>query len=86
MATSNSIPKKYKSIKPSDFALAPGEYPIDTIGRARSALARVAANGTPAEQQKVRDAVAAKYPSINVTGASKKYSRAGAAALKKTSS
>lgn len=39
-------------------------YPIDTKGRATSALARVQANGTPAEKAKVRQAVAAKYPAL----------------------
>lgn len=39
-------------------------YPINTKGRAVSALARVAANGTPSEQATVRAAVRAKYPSL----------------------
>jgi len=43
-----------------------GNYPIDTPGRARSALSRVSANGTPAEKAQVRSRVAKKYPSIDV--------------------
>lgn len=39
-------------------------YPIDTPGRAVSALARVKATGSPAEQAKVRAAVKAKYPNL----------------------
>lgn len=39
-------------------------YPVNTPGRAKSALSRVAANGTPAEKKKVRAAVAAKYPGL----------------------
>jgi hypothetical protein len=39
-------------------------YPIDTPGRAASALARVKANGSPAEQARVRAAVKAKYPNM----------------------
>lgn len=40
-------------------------YPIDTIGRARNALARVAQNGSPSEIAKVKSAVHKKYPSID---------------------
>lgn len=56
-------------IKPANFGL-PGtdQYPINTPGRARSALARVAANGTPAEQHTVQKRVAAKFPRIKVNG------------------
>ena len=63
-----------KAIPKGDFALpgaGPGgkdAYPVDTAGRARSALSRVAANGTPAEQAKVKAAVRAKYPSVQVDG------------------
>ena len=49
----------------SAFAL-PGKrkYPIPDIAHARNALARVAQNGTPAEQRKVRAAVKKRFPSI----------------------
>ena len=43
-------------------------YPINTKGRAVAALARVAEFGTPAEQAKVRSAVAAKYPGLPSSG------------------
>jgi hypothetical protein len=39
-------------------------YPINTPGRARSALSRASANATPAEQAKIRGAVKRKYPDI----------------------
>ena len=47
------------------FAL-PGKrkYPIPDKAHARNALARVAQNGTPAEQKKVKAAVKKRYPSI----------------------
>lgn len=63
-----------KPIAKGDFALPGGgpggadAYPIDTPGRARDALARVSANGTPAEKAKVKAAVGKKYPSIAVGG------------------
>ena len=41
-----------------------GAYPIPDIAHARNALARVAANGTPAEQAAVKAAVYAKYPQL----------------------
>lgn len=41
-----------------------GNYPIDTPGRARSALSRVAQHGTAAEKKTVRAAVKKKYPHI----------------------
>lgn len=55
---------------PGSYALPGGgpggadAYPVDTPGRAKSALSRVAANGTPAEKSKVRAAVKRKYPSL----------------------
>lgn len=56
-------------IKPSNFGL-PGtdDYPINTRKRAQSALGRVAANGTPAEQHTVQKRVAAKFPGMKVNG------------------
>lgn len=41
-----------------------GSYPIDTPGRARSALSRASANASPAEQATIRRKVHARYPSI----------------------
>lgn len=70
MAT--KTPKRYQRIPARDFALSKGHYPINTPGRARSALARIAANGTPAQQQKVRRAVHRKYPNMAVSGIRKK--------------
>ena len=41
-----------------------GSYPIDTPGRARSALSRASANASPAEQTAIRRKVHARYPNI----------------------
>lgn len=62
------VPKKYRGLPSSDFALGAGRYPINTPKRARSALSRVAGNGTPAQQATVRAKVAKRYPSIKVAG------------------
>ena len=60
--------KARNDLPDSDFAL-PKErkYPIDTIERARNALARVSQFGTSAEKKTVRAKVHAKYPSIDVS-------------------
>ena len=62
------VPAKYRGLPSSDFALGDGRYPINTPKRARSALSRIAANGTPAQQATVKAKVAKKYPSIKVAG------------------
>jgi len=59
--------KGRRAIKPSNFALPGGRYPIHDVEHARNALARVAQNGTPEEKQKVRGAVRRKWPSISVS-------------------
>jgi hypothetical protein len=57
--------KDRKKLPKRSFAL-PGKrkYPIPDKGHARNALARVAQNGTPAEQKKVKAAVKKRFPSI----------------------
>ena len=57
--------KQRKKLSKKEFAL-PGKrkYPIPDKAHARNALARVAQNGTPAEQKKVRAAVKKRFPSI----------------------
>lgn len=57
--------KERKNLPSSDFAI-PGRraYPIPDEAHGVNALARVAANGTPAEQAKVRAAVYARYPKL----------------------
>jgi hypothetical protein len=60
------VPKKYRSLPASDFALGRGRYPINTPLRARDALSRIAANGTPAQQAIVQKDVRQRYPSIAV--------------------
>ena len=57
----------------SSYAIPPGSpvggkgraaYPINTEGRARNALARVSAHGSPAEKKMVHAAVKRKYPAL----------------------
>ena len=57
--------KDRKKLSNKAFAL-PGKrkYPIPDKAHARNALARVAQNGTPAEQKKVKAAVKKRFPSI----------------------
>lgn len=57
--------KKRDALPNSAFAL-PRErrYPIPDLAHARNALARVAQNGTPAEQKAVRTAVYRKFPQL----------------------
>jgi hypothetical protein len=57
--------KDRKKLKKKSFAL-PGKrkYPIPDKSHARNALARVAQNGTRAEQKKVRAAVTKRFPSL----------------------
>lgn len=59
------------AMSPKNFALPGKQYRIDDAPHARAALARVAANGTPAQKTAVQKAVKAKFPSINVTGLKK---------------
>lgn len=56
--------KKRNGLRSSDFALPHRRYPIMDANHARNALARVSANGSPAEKAKVRSAVKRKYPGI----------------------
>lgn len=71
MAGKTKVPKKYRRLPASAFALSKGHYPINTPKRARSALARISANGTPAQKTKVRRAVKRKYPKMQVSGLKK---------------
>jgi hypothetical protein len=56
----NALPKK-SFADPKDRS-----YPIPNVSHARNALARVAQNGSPAEQARVRAAVRKKFPGIHV--------------------
>lgn len=53
-------------LKPSQFALPGGRYPIYNESHARNALARVSQFGTDAEKATVRAAVHRKYPGIKM--------------------
>jgi hypothetical protein len=57
--------KQRKKLSKKQFAL-PGKrkYPIPDRAHARNALARVAQNGTPSEQKKVKAAVKKRFPGI----------------------
>lgn len=57
--------KARKHIKEENFALPGRRYPIHDQAHARNALARVAQNGTPAEQAAVKKAVYAKFPALH---------------------
>jgi hypothetical protein len=60
----------------SSFALPEQKkYRIDDAAHARNALARAAQHATPAEQARIRRAVAKKYPSIDQGGAKKSSTR-----------
>lgn len=61
--------KKRNKLSKESFAL-PGKrkYPIPDKKHARNALARVAQNGTPAEQKKVKAAVKKRFPGIGKKG------------------
>lgn len=66
------------AMAPGSFALpAQKAYRIDDPPHARSALARAAANATPAQQAKVKAAVRKKYPSISVGGSKPAAKRKG---------
>lgn len=69
MAAKKKAKGRYPGVK--SFALGKGHYPINTKGRARSALSRISKHGTSAQKAKVRRAVARKYPSIKVSGLKK---------------
>ena len=57
--------KDRKKLSKKSFAL-PGKrkYPIPDKSHARNALSRVAQNGTPEEQKKVRSAVFKRFPGL----------------------
>jgi hypothetical protein len=57
--------KQRKKLSKKAFAIPnQRKYPLEDLAHARNALARVAANGTPAEQKAVRAAVYRKYPAL----------------------
>ena len=60
-----------RALSRSQFALPDGNrpgiagrYPMDTVARARNALARAAQNEAPAVQAQIRRAVYRKYPEL----------------------
>lgn len=54
-----------RKLRKTQFGLPDDKaYPIDTIGRARNALARVSQHGTPEDKQQVAEAASKKYPSL----------------------
>jgi hypothetical protein len=60
-----------KRMKAKQFALPGKRFPIPDASHARNALARAAAL-PPAERQKVRRKVKARFPSIQVSGLKRK--------------
>lgn len=62
--------KDRKDLSDSDFVFPETRsYPIPDAAHARNALARVAQDGTPEQQAKVRAAVKRKFPDIDVSKA-----------------
>lgn len=55
-----------KRLSDEDFALPGRRYPIDTLARARNALARIAQFGTADEIRIVRRKVHARWPEIDM--------------------
>lgn len=53
-----------KNLRSSSFAGPDRSYPIMDASHARNALSRVSQNGSPALKNRVRAAVAKKYPGI----------------------
>jgi hypothetical protein len=65
MSKDLSSTKERKKLGEKSFALPrKRKYPIPDKAHARNALGRVAQNGTPAEQKKVKAAVKKRFPSI----------------------
>ncbi|MCQ8831772.1 hypothetical protein [Streptomyces malaysiensis] len=61
--------KRRKRLPKSSFGVpSKRKYPLDTKGRARNALARVAQHGSSSQKAQVRKAVRRRYPSIAVGG------------------
>lgn len=78
--------KKRKALPTTVFAIpSTRSYPIDTPARARAALARVVANGTPAQVTQVRNAVKKRYPTMAVTGTKPFPTKSGGAKTAKKS-
>ena len=57
-------PATRKTIPAGKFALPGRRYPIEDLAHARNALARVAQDGTPAEQAAVRRKIGRLYPAL----------------------
>jgi len=78
MTKNLSSTKERKKLSRKSFALPnKRKYPIPDKAHARNALARVAQNGTPAEQRKVKAAVKKRFPSIGKQKTNKKAARKG---------
>jgi hypothetical protein len=86
MTKNLSSTKERKKLSRKSFALPnKRKYPIPDKAHARNALARVAQNGTPAEQRKVKAAVKKRFPSIGKQKTNKKAAgKGGKSTAKKT--
>lgn len=65
-----SLTSKERTQLPSSLFGLPKRraYPIDTISRARNALARAAQFASPRDQRRIRERVHERYPGIKVSG------------------
>ena len=86
MTKNLSSTKERKKLSRKSFALPnKRKYPIPDKAHARNALARVAQNGTPAEQRKVKAAVKKRFPSIGKQKTNRKAAgKGGKSTAKKT--
>jgi len=57
-------PQARAHIKPSNFAVPGGHYPVEDPSHAKAALFDVAKYGTPEQKAQVRAKVASKFPSL----------------------
>lgn len=60
----NALPDSSFAVVTGSGASKVRKYPIDTVARARNALSRVSANGTPEEKRAVARAVSRRYPEL----------------------
>lgn len=69
--------KMRNALKPSQFALPGGKYPIPDRSHGANAKARVSQFGTPAEKATVDAKVDAKFPGMGKSSPGKRMMRKG---------
>lgn len=66
-----------RALKPSQFALPGGRYPIPDESHARNALARGSQNATPSEQATIARKVHEKFPGIKQSAGKRMMKKRG---------